>query len=137
MRNKTFRGDPISFLMLLLLSGDIHPCPGPTTMQDINNFCKARGLKCFHQNIRGLQGKYDEVKNILIQCKKIDIFFSLRNVLFLGESSVSKIVFPHNNQLHSITLIKIMNSTYSRIKPQLNVVLRTRTASLIKVYSFF
>ena len=74
MKNKTFKGNSISLLMLLLLSGDIHPCPGPITIQEINNFCKSRGLKCFHQNIRGLQGKYDEVKNILIHCKKVDIF---------------------------------------------------------------
>ena len=55
-------------------------------MQDINNFCKARGLKCFHQNIRGLQGKYDEVKNILTQCKRIDIF-SLSEI-FINEDTV-------------------------------------------------
>ena len=92
MRNKTFRGDPVSLLMLLLLSGDIHPCPGPTTMQDINNFCKARGLKCFHQNIRGLQGKYDEVKNILTQCKRIDIF-SLSEI-FINEDTVIDFEIP-------------------------------------------
>ena len=79
MKNKTFKGNSISLLMLLLLSGDIHPCRGPITIQEINNFCKSRGLKCFHQSIRGLQGKYDEIKNILIQCKKVDIFFSLGN----------------------------------------------------------
>ena len=74
MKNKTFKGNSISLFMLLLLSGDIHRYPGPITIQEINNFCKSRGLKCFHQNSRGLEGKYDEVKNILIHCKKVDVF---------------------------------------------------------------
>ena len=86
MKNKTFKGNSISLLMLLLLSGDIHPCPGPITIQEINNFCKSRGLKCFQQKIRGLQGKYDEVKNILIHYKKVDIF-SLSEI-FINDDTV-------------------------------------------------
>ena len=92
MKNKTFKGNSISLLMLLLLSGDIHPCPGPITIQEINNFCKSRGLKCFHQNICGLQGKYDEVKNILIDCKKVDIF-SLSEI-FINDDTVIDFEIP-------------------------------------------
>ena len=73
--------------MLLLISGDIHPCPGPITIQEINHFCKSTGLKCFHQNIRGLQGKYDEVKNILIHCKKVDIF-SLSEIFINDDTAI-------------------------------------------------
>ena len=89
---KTFKGNSISLLMLLLLSGDIHPCPGPITIQERKKFCKSRGLKCFHQNIRGLQGKYDEVKNILIHCKKVDIF-SLSEI-FINDDTVIDFEIP-------------------------------------------
>ena len=92
MKTKTFRGNLISLLMLLLLSGDIHPCPGPITIQEINNFCKSRGLKCFHQNIRGLQGKYDEVKNILIHYKKVDIFS--HSEIFTNDDTVIDFEIP-------------------------------------------
>ena len=56
--------------MLLILSGDIHPCPGPDTFQEINNKCSGKGSKFLHENIRGLQGKYDEIKEILVRCKE-------------------------------------------------------------------
>ena len=65
----------LNLVMLLLLSGDIHPCPGPVTREMIKSFCDKRGMKFFHQNIRSLHGKYDELKEILLyNNKKIDVF---------------------------------------------------------------
>ena len=92
MKNKTFKGNSISLLLLLLLSGDIHPCLGPITIQEINNFCKSRGLKWFHQNICGLQGKYDEVKSISIHFKKSDIFFL--SEIFINDDIVIDFEIP-------------------------------------------
>lgn len=41
-----------SFLVILILiCGDIEHCSGPT---DVNCFCKQKGIKFVHQNIRGL-----------------------------------------------------------------------------------
>ena len=72
--------------MLLLMSGDIHPCPGPNTLQEIKNLCNNKGLKFFHQNIRGLHGKYDEIRNILVSSQNIDIF-SLTELFVRSESA--------------------------------------------------
>ena len=63
--------------LLLILCGDIERCPGPNSsyaMQEIKAICNEKGLKFFHQNVCGLQGKHDEIREILIQNKKIDIF---------------------------------------------------------------
>ena len=39
-------------LMLLLLGGDIEICPGP--QNTLSDFCKSRGFKIVHQNVRGI-----------------------------------------------------------------------------------
>ena len=62
--------------LLLLLCGDIEMCPGPqipSLTDDITKLCKNRGLKFFHINVRGLQGNFDELQNILVN-SSIDIF---------------------------------------------------------------
>lgn len=84
----------LSLSILLLLSGDVHPCPGPVsnTQQEINDFCYKKGFKMFHQNIRGLKGKYDEIQDILYHCKKIDIF-SLTE-LFVNENTIADFNIP-------------------------------------------
>ena len=64
-------------LLFVLLAGDIELNPGPTlqTLQeDIKSFTGNRGLKMLHQNIRGLSGKFDQVKTILTSNNRIDIF---------------------------------------------------------------
>eukprot|EP00111_Clytia_hemisphaerica_P015178 TCONS_00044742-protein len=60
---------------LLLLCGDIERCPGPYNglIEDTMRFCNTKGLKIFNLNIRGLQGSFDELKNLLLTTK-IDIF---------------------------------------------------------------
>ena len=39
-------------LVLLLLGGDIEICPGP--QNTLSDFCKSKGFKIVHQNIRGI-----------------------------------------------------------------------------------
>ena len=52
-------------LLILLLCGDIETQPGPRNQSDIKNLCSKRGLNFCHQNIRGLSGKIDELRDIL------------------------------------------------------------------------
>ena len=39
--------------LLLLLCGDIHPCPGPV-QPELETISKLRGVKILHQNVRNL-----------------------------------------------------------------------------------
>ena len=91
-KNKFYKKKPLSMLMLLLISGDIHPCPGPDTVQHIKDICNKKGLKFFSQNIRGLHGKYDEIREILVSCKKIDIF-SLTEI-FVNDQTTTNFTIP-------------------------------------------
>ena len=60
--------------LLLLLCGDIETYPGPAGFfTEINNFCRTKGLKLFHLNIRGLQGNFNKIRDVLLNTK-IDIF---------------------------------------------------------------
>ena len=54
---KTVSFNPASlFELLLLLSGDIEACPGPTPREipELDKSLKAKGLHIFHENLRGL-----------------------------------------------------------------------------------
>ena len=53
--------------LLLIISGDIETCPGPSLLKNIGDFT------IFHQNIRGLAGKKDLLQNFILQ-KNIKIF---------------------------------------------------------------
>lgn len=59
----------ISMHLLLLLSGDIETCPGPTFAE----FTDMRGMKIIHQNIRGLLHNFAEFNVVLEKYKNIDI----------------------------------------------------------------
>ena len=61
-------------LLILLICGDIETNPGPIrNISCLKDLCSKRGLKLLHQNVRGIQGKFDEIK-ILLQQNKFDIF---------------------------------------------------------------
>ena len=56
-------------LLLLLVCGDIEPHPGPTNtdieklhIEELSNLLRHRGIKIFHQNVRGLLTNIDKVK---------------------------------------------------------------------------
>ena len=57
--------------ILLLLCGDIHPCPGPLKL---NDFAKLRGTKILHGNVRNLQSNFVHVSCLLSIYPDIDIF---------------------------------------------------------------
>ena len=53
-------------LLLLLLCGDIESQPGPTNNSGFETLVSKKGIKFCHQNIRGLYGKIDDVREILL-----------------------------------------------------------------------
>jgi len=58
------------FLLFLLVCGDIETQPGPyRSIPELETLCSRRGLKICHINIRGLQGKFDEISNLLTHYK--------------------------------------------------------------------
>ena len=62
-----YRGHPMFFHMLLLLSGDIHPNPGPheTHIGKMWEPFEKRGLHLLHININSLLSKIDELRSII------------------------------------------------------------------------
>ena len=56
--------------ILLLLCGDIHPCPGPLNLSD---FAKQRGTKILHGNVRNLQSNSVLISSLLGIYPGIDI----------------------------------------------------------------
>ena len=69
-------------MLLLLLCGDIKSQPGPTNNSEFKTLISKKGIKFCHQNIRGLYGKIDEVREILLSYN-FDIFS-------LSETSISE-----------------------------------------------
>eukprot|EP00794_Sanderia_malayensis_P000892 gene892-189_t len=66
--------------MLLLLCGDIERCPGPIYQNDItrnspemNSLLGKRGIKIFHQNVRGLSSNINLVSVLLQTFRGIDV----------------------------------------------------------------
>ena len=51
-----------SLIFLLLLCGDIEPCPGPSS---VTVFLKQRGIKFVHQNICGLLNKIPQLETFV------------------------------------------------------------------------
>ena len=92
-----------SVCLLLLLCGDIEMCPGPqipSLTDDINKLCRNRGLKFFHVNVRGLQGNFDELQNILVN-SKIDIF-ALTEIFINVLTATSEFDIPGYTFLYKI-----------------------------------
>jgi len=79
------------FLLFLLVCGDIETQPGPyRSIPELETLCSRRELKICHINIRGLQGKFDEISNLLTHYK-IDIL--TLNELFINNTK-SKFDIP-------------------------------------------
>ena len=78
-------------LLLLLLCGDIESQPGPTNNSEFKTLISKKGIKFCHQNIRGLYGKIDEVREILLSYN-FDIF-TLSETVFLYKRRLSQRFF--------------------------------------------
>jgi len=82
---------------LLLLSGDIHVHPGPLNTRDIPELSKLlnnKGIKTFHQNVRGLFKNIDKLKALVCDFSNMDIT--------LSETHINTDCFNNNTELYSI-----------------------------------
>ena len=62
--------------MLLMLCGDIETLPGPNLLtrdEFQQHSVSSKGLKIFHQNIRGILSNFDMLQEFLVSHKNIDI----------------------------------------------------------------
>ena len=74
---KTVSFNPGSlFELLLLLSGDIEVCSGPTTREipELDALLKAKSLHIFHQNVRGLLNNKDYLVGLIDSFKEVQVF---------------------------------------------------------------
>lgn len=74
-------------MLLLLLSGDVETCPGPSrslTREEFKQTLSNKGIKMVHQNIRGLQNNFDELQEFISSLNEIDII-SLSETHLLDE----------------------------------------------------
>ena len=88
-------------LLLLLVCGDIEPHPGLTNtdieklhVEELSNLLRHRGIKIFHQNVRGLLTNIDKVK-IFRDFKNIDI-------LTLSETHINDHTYYDNAKLYEV-----------------------------------
>ena len=63
------------FELLLLLSGDIEICSGPTSREipELDALLKAKGLHIFQQNVRGLLCNKDYLGELFDSFKKVQV----------------------------------------------------------------
>ena len=88
------------FYLLLLMCGDVEKCPGPTE-SNIKDLFNQKGLKVFHQNIRGLFHNIAKLSAFLHTHKNTHMFSSVKRTLkiqhqhsflkFQGTPSLTKI----------------------------------------------
>ena len=81
--------------VMLLLSGDVHPCPGPDSSSPVNNsqydVFRKRGLHLLHVNVRSLLPKLHEIRMIASQTNAACIGITeswLDNSVFDSELSI-------------------------------------------------
>ena len=69
-------------VVIITLCGDIESQPGPTNNSEFKALISKKGITFCHQNIRGLYGKIDKVREVLLWYN-FDIFS-------LSETSISE-----------------------------------------------
>eukprot|EP00794_Sanderia_malayensis_P005001 gene5001-5658_t len=65
------------FSLLLLMCGDVHPCPGPSQNNRFNpelaKLTSKKGVKILHHNVRGFSSNFDHVVEMLKSFPNMDI----------------------------------------------------------------
>ena len=89
-----------TLVLLLMMCGDIESFPGPQE-ESLNGFMKSRGLKVFHQNVRGIFTNFVHVQELLDRYKGMDI-------LSLSETHIINSQYDGNDDLLSIDGYKII-----------------------------
>ena len=80
-------------IFLHVLCGDIETCPGPT--DNMTNLMNMKGIKIFHQNIRGLLSNLANLTAVFEKYKNIDI-------LTLSETHITSGSFSDKDELYNI-----------------------------------
>ena len=62
-----------SFILLLVLAGDIELNPGPRQVPELDQLFSCKGFKIFHQNVRGLHAHLELITEFLTERKNTDI----------------------------------------------------------------
>ena len=111
VRKNVFRNSQSNtklLLLLLLVCGDIesHPCPTNADVkklqiEELSNLLKHRGIKTFHQNVRGLLTSIDKVKILFRDFKNIDI-------LTLSETHINDDTCNDNAKLYEVPGFKFI-----------------------------
>ena len=91
-----------SFILLLVLAGDIELNPGPRQVPDLDQLFSCKGFKIFHQNVRGLHAHFEFITEFLTERKNTDILklsethtidnflvFDIPGFTFIGKSRKS------------------------------------------------
>jgi len=60
-------------VLLFLLAGDIEFNPGPRSIPEFESLFSCKDLKCFHQNVCGLQTNFELIMEFLTEWKNTDI----------------------------------------------------------------
>ena len=81
-----------------MLAGDINVHPGPTTTRNIpelSRLLNCKGIKTFHQNVRGLFKNIDKLRALVTD-------FSNMDIITLSETHINTDSFNNNTELYSI-----------------------------------
>ena len=90
-------------LMLLLLGGDIEICPVP--QNTLLDFCKSRGFKIVHQNIRGILSNHHLLESFVNKTEsKID-------VICVSETHIKDCEICENSNLYSLCIMLCIFTT--------------------------
>ena len=95
-------------LLLLLVCGEIEWHPGPNNadveklhIEELSNLLKHRGIKIFHENVRGLFTNIDKVKILFREFENIDI-------LTQSETHINDDTYNNNAKLYVVPRFKFI-----------------------------
>lgn len=82
--------------ILILLCGDVHPCPGPgndRNVPELNLLLQERGMKVFHKNVTGLSSNNEHVFGLLQNSNGLDVL-SLSETQLCNQDTESLFYIP-------------------------------------------
>ena len=84
--------------LFFLIHGDIELCPGLHVQENLTDISKLKGIKLFHQNIRGLFSKKDILETLFTN-EKFIITLSATHIASVNSElfQIPGFKFPHKN----------------------------------------
>ena len=93
--NKLFIRSSSFVSVLLILSGDIELNPGPRSMPELTKLLRCKGIKIFHQNVRGLFPNIINIRALIHD-------FRIMDIITLSETHINTKSCNNNVELYSI-----------------------------------